>query len=312
MRESNRSPWRLILAAGDLTQERAAQLALAADVARFSALIPSALPSPFAGRAAEAQVRWADAGTRPGLSMMGRASRRKSEPSAHAASTEPPVSACEVVCIDKTPPAVVYRFFQHEREAECLASGSVWVTTLETCRRFEGAERGDAGEGTLQYNSGVVTGDSSDPVVRIVAERVGVRLGASVTNIVISGNTRVQTLADAYVMCTTELPSKQLENALGRYCVRIDQPLRFFRKVTRAIQAKVPLRRATIGRIMYADRTFEGVSDPPGRIGFVKPPDIYAKQQEVRMLWVPVQPGQALAPFLVECPSASRFCRRVS
>lgn len=215
------------------------------------------------------------------------------------------------MCIDEAPPAVLYRFFQHDWEAECLVAGRVWVTTLETCRRFEDAERGDAGEGTLQYNSGVVTGDSSDPIVRIVAERVGVRFFASVTSMVISGNTRVETLADGYVMCTTELPSKQLEKTLGPHCVRIDQPFLFFRKITRAIQATVPLRRASIGRITYADRTFDGVSDPPGRIGFVKPSDIYAKQQELRMLWVPVQPREALAPFLVECPSARRFCRKV-
>src|SRR5690606_38160050 len=68
----------------------------------------------------------------------------------------------------------VYRFFQEEWQADALARGDVWLSTLETCRAYENPEQGDSEEGYETYNSGHAVGDSSDPELVEVARRSGI------------------------------------------------------------------------------------------------------------------------------------------
>ena len=60
---------------------------------------------------------------------------------------------------------------------------------------------------------------------------------------------------------------------------------------------------------MYRDRTYTGLENPPGPIGFVKPVDQYAEQQEFRFLWTP-KSMQEIQPFLLECPEIKSICKR--
>ena len=47
-------------------------------------------------------------------------------------------------------------------------------STLERCRTIENQNRVDAGEATLDYASGTISGSLDDPEVREVAERTGI------------------------------------------------------------------------------------------------------------------------------------------
>jgi hypothetical protein len=50
----------------------------------------------------------------------------------------------------------------------------------------------------------------------------------------------------------------------------------------------------------------------PGPIGFVKPPDVYANQKEVRMLWIPKCHGESIGPTLVQSRSITKLCARIA
>ena len=38
---------------------------------------------------------------------------------------------------DRAIPLKVYRFFKEKSHAEALCNGDVWLSTIETCRRYE-------------------------------------------------------------------------------------------------------------------------------------------------------------------------------
>src|SRR5690349_11813261 len=51
-------------------------------------------------------------------------------------------------------PGRVFRYFDVRAHAEAFVAGSIFVSTLERCRRIEDPKRVDAGEATLHYSSG--------------------------------------------------------------------------------------------------------------------------------------------------------------
>jgi hypothetical protein len=52
----------------------------------------------------------------------------------------------------------IYRFFSEEYQANALAQGEVWLSTLETCRAYEDPAQGDLEEAHETYNSGHAVG----------------------------------------------------------------------------------------------------------------------------------------------------------
>jgi len=206
----------------------------------------------------------------------------------------------------------VYRFFKKESEAEALTRGEVWLSTLATCRKYEDPKQGDPEEAHETYNSGYAVGGSGDPEFVEVARRSGIHIGLGCSNGIISNNTRKTVLPDAYVLCTTiEFSPEKLSETFGRYCVEITNSREFFINVSVLLEKSVAINKAVAGKVIYKDRHYTGMEAPPGPIGFVKPPDLYASQKEFRFLWVPKTPD-GIEPFLLDCPKVSQLCKRIA
>lgn len=206
---------------------------------------------------------------------------------------------------------VVFRFFHDPSHADALVAGNVWISTLESCRRFEDPKQGDPEEGFQRYNSGYSVGNSGDKELELIAAQSGIHIGPGSSNITLNNNTLVKCLGDALVLCTTELfePSV-LSETFGRYCVEISNPKRFFELVSAQLRETHEISEARFGRVIYKDRFYTGLERPPGPLGFVKPPDKYSEQHEVRFLWS-VRTAAVLNPFLLRVPRAAELCRRV-
>jgi hypothetical protein len=114
-------------------------------------------------------------------------------------------------------------------------------------------------------------------------------------------------ISDALVLCTTlRFDPSKMSDSFGNYCVEITEPLKFFVKLTEELMLRYPIDRFRQAQIIYAEREFEGTR--PGRIGFVKPPDKYAEQEEHRMLWT-VSVDKPLIPGKLYVPGLKRYCR---
>jgi len=206
----------------------------------------------------------------------------------------------------------VYRFFREEWQADALARGEVWLSTLETCRAYEDPEQGDPEEAHESYNSGHAVGGSDDPDFVEVARRSGIHIGPGCSNITLSNNTKKTVLQDAYVLCTTtEFSPEKLSETFGKYCVEITSPKDFYVRVSAILENSAPIKEAVAGKVIYKDRNYTGMESPPGPIGFVKPPDLYATQREFRIIWVP-ENSNGLKPFLLKCPEAANLCSRIA
>lgn len=209
-------------------------------------------------------------------------------------------------------PHKVYRFFKEPSHADALSSGIVWLSTLETCRAYEDPYQGDPDEAVHVYNSGHAVGGSGDAAFELIAERSGIHIGPGCSNITVSNCTAIQKLPDAFVVCTTEqFRPEDLGDAFGRYCVEIEHPHQFFRLITAELSKLHAVREAAFGRVNYRERKFSGLQDPPGPIGFVKPPDKYESQHEFRFLWL-LHTADRLTPFALYAPECAALCNRIA
>src|SRR5579859_193830 len=172
----------------------------------------------------------------------------------------------------------LYRAFQERWQAEALAAGRVWITTLNACKKIEDSVRRDVGEGTLLYQSGDISGPADDPQVREVARRSGVGYapGALGGTMSLAGNLATTTHRDVYVLCmSTERMTK-----FGPYCVRISQPMQFVLAIGDALVAAGrvlqvpetgPESNCHFGVVHYRDRSYRHLDPDPGHPAFVKP-----------------------------------------
>lgn len=208
--------------------------------------------------------------------------------------------------------APVYRFFLNKEHAEDLVKGNVYISTLEECRKHEDPMRGDKEEGKLTWRlPGKIVGGSQDKDFVAIAARGGVFIGLGCSDVSIENMTTNYKLPDAFVICATNSydPASLGEN-FGRSCVEISDPIVFLHKVTKALDERFPFESAHAGNVTYRDQVFYGVDEPPGVLGFVKRPDVYAYQKEFRFLWIP-KDVSGIKPFLLACPEIVGLCRLV-
>jgi len=249
---------------------------------------------------------------------MGKASRRKRERRGNAQAR---ASALTLIPRARLPGGwrgtdfsgqVVYRFFKDAEHADAMASGKIWISTLETCRQYENPLQGDPEEATQKYNSGHAIGGSGDRDFKLIAARSGIHIGDGCSNISISNCTSMHRVLDAYVLCTTShFDPDKLGDVFGLHCVEVTHPHEFFRLMSLELAKLHKVREAAYGSVIYSEREYKGLEDPPGPIGFVKPPDKYQDQREVRFLWT-VDEVLRLQPFLLDVPNAATLCRRLS
>lgn len=195
----------------------------------------------------------------------------------------------------------LYRYFDERIYAEAFLRGEIWISTLGSCRKAESEERRDVGEGTMEYRSGTIAGNGDSPDIRLISQRLGFDLGSDFNNISFSGITRRDTLQDAYILCLTEGANRESMAGIGDFAVKIDHPQYFFRRLTKSMEKVVLVKEWGAGKVTYKKREYEGTEDAPAHIAFLKPPDIYEKQREVRCVWLPGG-STPIEPFLVGCP----------
>jgi hypothetical protein len=206
----------------------------------------------------------------------------------------------------------VYRYFDVERYADAFVLGDILISTLETCRRYEDPQRGDPHEGYQHYSTGqMIVGNSSDPDFVRMAAQAGIFVGAGARRVTISNAVKTDVLRDAYILCTTiGFASEALEDNFGKYCVKISNLRSFFEVVTAAMSQRFGKMTGIMNEVTYRERSYSGLENSPGHLGFVKPPDKYASQQEFRFLWSRVDTAD-IEPFVLKCPQAAEFITRV-
>lgn len=208
----------------------------------------------------------------------------------------------------------IFRFFRESKNADALATGIVWITTLNKCRADE-ATSGDSEEAYQLYESGLMHFDVAtrrDPRLARLSRMGGITIHPGVTDVTINEARGSSRLNDAYVVCTTrKFNPAAMAQAFGAYCVEIRQPMHFFAAVTRQLALERPIGAAAIGCVHYASRRVIGMEPVQGVRGFVKPPIPFEAEQEVRMLW-----GRGtldpIAPFALNVPAVSEICTRIA
>jgi len=208
----------------------------------------------------------------------------------------------------------IYRFFKKECDANALANGEVYVSTLKRCREYEDKLQGDSGEAIHTCVVPYASSESTDH--RETLKQFGFHLQPG-TNISFRNVTMNTSIVDAFVLCTTKyFDASKLGDEIGNYCVEISDPHRFFHAVGDAVSHKMLKKGEGIefafGPVTYKPRTFQIGEQPPGTLGFVKPPDPYEGQGEVRLV-ICVHPSRDLVPIVVRVPRAiRRLCRRIA
>ena len=209
--------------------------------------------------------------------------------------------------------ASIYRFLGQEEHADGLCAGRILISTLGSCRAYENERRGDRDEGALTYTINSHGGSDDRDFVEMAA-RAGILVDGA-RNITLVG-THTEVYPDAYVLCTTVRYSpRHMVNDYGNFCVEITDAIEFGILIDRALnraakEASVAIHAGMRGLVTYADRTFSGLSAPPGVMGFVKPADKHAEDREYRFLW-PTVGKQKIDKIVLEVPGLARFCRRI-
>jgi len=181
---------------------------------------------------------------------------------------------------------------------------------LEKCRRLENAALRDEGEASQTLRVESIAGDASDPNIQQFARRTHLRIGRGV-HLTVSDSSVTVRETHAWVLCTTHRPpTADAKGSLGDYCIKIGPVLPFFCTLSYAISRRRSVRQNVIGRIKYRARDY-GLYDPePGVLGFVKPPDKYEHEQELRVLWLPEE-REVVKPFVIDCPEVAQYCQRI-
>ena len=210
------------------------------------------------------------------------------------------------------PPEVVYRGFRLPQHADGLVAGFVWISTLEACRAYEERGRGDADEATLLYHTGTISGDGNSAALKEVARHAGIGISGGFKGRITIANVLARHIVrDALVLCTTERHDFGKLHEFGKHWVQISKPTSFFLHVAVALSKLYRLTGAGFGRVKYESRSSRGSMRLPEPIGFIKPPEEYQHQKEVRMLW-DVEIIGALVPREIYCPPVSGLCKRLS
>jgi len=206
----------------------------------------------------------------------------------------------------------VYRYFKEAKHADAFANGScIRLSTLEICRKYEDKEQGDSGEAFEKYTLENEKGGNASKGFVARADRAGVGISQYCHNMTVVNCSHTIMLEDAHVLCTTTKLSEETANNFGPYCVKITDLKSFFYVISQEYENSIGLNKGILGTITYTDREFKNKETPPGPMGFVKPVEPYAKQNEYRFLWRP-KSAKNITFKDINCPAAKEFCERIT
>jgi hypothetical protein len=202
----------------------------------------------------------------------------------------------------------LYRFFDTAEHADALTQGKVWISTLETCRRYENEHQGDPAEGQQYLEPPPSVGHGDDPELVAAARRQGFGIGPGARDVFIHDNVFIGGMPDAFLLCTT----KRFDPAAfagwwnTNFCCEITDGGEFFRLVTERLRGLFGSRLALW---VVEDVVYGGIVGMAGPGGFVKAPR-YQGQEEVRMVWEVPDPYR-YESFQLYAPEVAPLCRRI-
>lgn len=210
------------------------------------------------------------------------------------------------------PDKPLYRFFNDPQHARDFLQGKVWISTFSKCREYENAAQGDAHEGSIKYAvPGTIRGSGSDPAFVEMARRLNFIVPPDAVNMCFSNISSSTVLHDALVICTTAVYNpEQLAKDFGKFCVRIDDPAAFFKRLTFELGSRYALDEFGMDEIYYRDRYFEYLDKLPCGYAFLKPKQ-YEYQNEIRMVWT-LPHDVSLTPGLIDIPELAKFCSPIT
>lgn len=208
------------------------------------------------------------------------------------------------------PPKKVYRFFENEWEAECLIKGGVWISTLQKCREYEDRERGDPNEGMYTHNVSYMAGNTGDSLTQELLRRQGIQCDDPNGFISMADNVHTMVHENSFVICTSKSNSESVKNIFGKYGVEIQDPFEFYKCLSYELFHKLKIFQGVAGEVHYINRSTWDMQPMPNRQIFLIKEDRHNYQQEYRFVWRAHKP--MIQPFLLECPSISNLCKRVS
>lgn len=196
----------------------------------------------------------------------------------------------------------VYRHFPEEKFAIDFASGSyVRMSTLEDCRKYEDADKGDAGEGSYSYSHTNIS--STDPNFSEISNRLDIHVDPNLKGIVTLVGCGAQSkIENAYVLClTTRILEKDLHEKFGKYVVQIPNIHMFTHMLCVAMSKVVSGFEAFSRPVQYRSREFRDTEIGPEHIGFIKPINPYSRQKEYRIIFH-CEDNHVYEPFGLKVP----------
>lgn len=212
-------------------------------------------------------------------------------------------------------PRTLYRYFDQEEHYRDFLEGRVWITTLNACRTSEDTSRADRGEGTRTFEQQTSVTDPSNPAHREILRRLGIRIGQGVTRVLVEGNVRTYQHPDEFMLCLSESLSPKLVKQFSpnaKLVVQITRSTELFDAIGEALNCINPLFHYECARVIYNRRTIHDIDSVPTAVPWLMKPQEYSHEKEVRAVWRPQLPTDALMPGFVKVFNIGAFVRPVS
>lgn len=203
-----------------------------------------------------------------------------------------------------------YKFVEKTDYAKKMCAGEFRIGTLSQYRKIENKQQGDQDEAIHEYNSGKFNGKANDKSAQIILDRLGIKIDGG-GNVFLDNNKRIDKIQDAFVFCLTETYApKTFAEDFGGHCVSINHLDLLFYKLTEGLRMHYKINSAKAGRIIYAERKYEGLDQDPGELGFVKPAERFGGQSEIRFLWA-VEGPHELSPLDLKIPEIRNLIKQI-
>lgn len=209
-----------------------------------------------------------------------------------------------------TPPAgPLYKFTEKRWADAIMATGQVRVGTLKDFRNEErfGPELGDAGEGKLVYEETVTGTKTIGDLSWLGQHHIKGPPGQKITfeGAIFRNNVEAE---DCFIYCVSTSSDQRTGGRLEYdACVKIVDPLGFFRAIGAALSTVATWEGMLIGPVKYLERLLGPDQQRPAAL--VKPPR-FAHQCEVRGIYLTASPN-GIKPVTLPRTEVAQFCVRV-
>ena len=204
-----------------------------------------------------------------------------------------------------------YRFFNNLEHAQDFASGrSIRISTLDACRKHESPKARDINEGkTSTFVSHIHIKNSINERELVQdLDYSGIKItGPSLDIKVVNSTGKNLMLKDSYVLCLSNMPNQYLIKHFGEYCVRINDPDKFYQALYNEMKKQFLTTKARFDHVKYDDSLTIDIAQNRihKEIGFVKTNN-YSPEDEIRMLFYSTK--ENIEPVFLTVPEVENYC----